>query len=255
MARRYEAVWEPFRTVVESPLPLAVVPEQVPDHDLGRDSYDAYDVMFHNSAMTFAYAVARAAGRSERVTILDWGGATGQYYLLARALFPDLAIEYHCKEVPETARVGRRLAPEVVFIDEDRDFDREYDLVMASNSLQYAEDWPRLLARLLGAGRGFVFLHQVPIVHRAATFAVMQRPYRYGYATEYVSWCFRRADLLQASREYGAVLTREFVHGFKPPVAGAPEPPEYRGFLLDVRDLDAREQPAAAPAASDGVTP
>src|SRR3712207_8930127 len=38
VARRYEAVWEPFRAVVASTLPLAVVPEQVPDHDLGRRS-------------------------------------------------------------------------------------------------------------------------------------------------------------------------------------------------------------------------
>ena len=243
VAHRYEAVWESYRNVVETTGPLAIVPEQAPDHDLERGPYDEHDVMFHNSAMTFAYAVARASGADGRIRLLDWGGATGHYYLLARALFPDLAIEYDCKEVPATASVGRRLAPEVRFIDDDRAFDREYDLVMASNSLQYAEDWPALLARLLDASRGFAFLHQVPVVHRAPSFAVMQRPYRYGYATEYASWCFRRTDLLREARAHGAALAREFVHGFKPPVVGAPEQPEYRGFLFDLR-----ARPAAEPA-------
>ncbi len=235
VAHRYEAVWESFRAVADSTLPLAIVPEQVPSHDLGRGPYDAHDVTFHNSTMTFAYALARAAGTSGQIRVLDWGGATGQYYLLVRALFPDLAVEYHCKEVPETARVGRQLAPDVVFIDDDRALGGDYDLVMASGSLQYAKDWPNLLARLLDASRGFVFLHQVPVVHRSPSFALIQRPYRYGYATEYVSWCLRRADVLEASRDGGATLTREFVHGVKPSVAGAPEQPEYRGFLLDVR--------------------
>jgi hypothetical protein len=62
----------------------------------------------------------------------------------------------------------------------------------------------------------------------------VQRPYRYGYRTEYLSWCLRRDELLRATASQGARLVREFVHGFKPPVAGAPEPPEYRSFLLHV---------------------
>jgi hypothetical protein len=135
VGRRYAQVWERYRAVATSTRPLAVQVEQVPDHDLARDPYDEHDVMFHNSTMTFAYALARAARMRKRVRVLDWGGATGHFYLLARALFPDLALEYHCKELPETARVGRTLAPEVIFIDDERALDRGYDLVMASASL------------------------------------------------------------------------------------------------------------------------
>lgn len=236
VGRRYEQVWERYRAVASSTRPLAVAPEQVPEHDLARGPYDEHDVMFHNSTMTLAYALARAARMRERLRVLDWGGATGHVYLLARALFPDVQFEYHCKELPATAHVGRALAPEVVFIDDERPFDRDYDLVMASGSLQYAEDWPNLIARLLAASREYVFLSQVPVVHQSRPYVVVQRPYRYGYRTEYLSWCLRRDELLGETAARGAQLVREFVHGFKPPVAGAPEPPEYRGFLLRVGD-------------------
>jgi putative methyltransferase (TIGR04325 family) len=247
VARRYAAVWNAYRAVVESTKPLAVIPELAPDRDLSRLAYDAHDVMFHNATMTFAYAVGRAALGRERVRVLDWGGATGHYSLLVRALFPELQVEYHCKEVPETSRVGRQIAPEVVFLDDAGPIPNDYDLVVASNSLQYEERWSSLLAQLLRASRGFVLLHQVPTVHTAPTFAVIQRPYRYGYATEYVGWCFRREDLLRASREHGARLVREFVHGFKPPVAGAPDQPEYRGYLFDVRKRGGMEADGVAP--------
>lgn len=169
VARRYAAVWERYRAAADSTLPLSIVPEQAAGHDLAREPYDEYDVMFHNVTMTFAYALAQSARRRERLAVLDWGGATGHFYLLARALFPDLALDYAVKEVPETARVGRTLAPEVTFLDDDRPLDRAYDLVMASNSLQYAEDWRALLARLASASRGYVLLHQVPVVVRGGS--------------------------------------------------------------------------------------
>lgn len=63
---------------------------------------------------------------------------------------------------------------------------------------------------------------------------MIQRPYRYGYQTEYVSWCLGRRELLAALDGLCLQLVREFVVGFKPPVAHAPQRPEYRGYLLEV---------------------
>jgi hypothetical protein len=73
----------------------------------------------------------------------------------------------------------------------------------------------------------------VPIIHNATSFTFIQRPYHFGYSTEYLGWCLRRHDIIAVCESAGAPLIREFIGGFKPPVAGAPEPPEYRGFLFD----------------------
>ena len=182
--------------------------------------------------MTFAYCLARAAFGKQSIRVLDWGGATGHYYVLAKALFPDLDISYECVESPATAAVGRELLPNIQFRLDGPLGERIYDLVMASCSIHYFEDWRDLLIRLSGASKALLFLHQLPIVHRARSFTVLQRPYSYSYETEYVGWALNRADVLRALKETHLGIVREFIHGFKPDVAGAPEQPEYRSLLV-----------------------
>jgi putative methyltransferase (TIGR04325 family) len=241
VAARYAGVLPDYRRLAASNCPLSLVSEQAP-RDLGDGPYDSFDVVFHNSNLTVAYALARAAAGKSCLRVLDWGGAIGQHSLLAKGLFPELDLDYACLETPTTAAAGRRIAPGVRFIEALPGPDDRYDLVMASCSLHYVEDWRGLLGRLFTATRGYVFLHQVPIVHRVSSFTFVQRPYRYGYDTEYVGWCLNRQSLVDFLAQSRAGLAREFIHGFKPPVAGAPEQPEYRGYLMDVGGCSASSQ-------------
>ena len=221
-----------FRAAVASTLPLSVAPEHAPDPGIAHRAYDEFDVLRHNAVMTYAYALALSARRTPAVSLLDWGGGVGHYYLISRALFPDLEVAYHCRDLPATIEVGRRLVPEGTFYDDDRCFERAYDLVLARGSLHYAEEWQALVGRLAAASAGYLLVNQLPVVHGARPFVFVQRPYGHGYATEYLSWCLRRDDFLEAARGHGLRLVREFVNGFKPPIHRAPEPPEYRGFLF-----------------------
>lgn len=232
IVRRYEQVWHRYRAAAESTQPLCVTPELVPDHDLTRNLYDEHDILFHNTIMTFAYAIARAAHLKREVRVLDWGGALGHYALLARSLFPDVTFDYHCKEVPEIAEAGRRVSTAVTFHQEDDILDQTFDLIIASGSLQYAQHWDDLLGRFSRASQSYIFLNQVPIVVDHDSFVIVQRPYRYGYETEYISWCLRRSEMMRGFERLGLAVDREFVHGFKPPIAGSPSPVEYRGYLL-----------------------
>ena len=60
-----------------------------------------------------------------------------------------MEIEYHCKDVPLLCKVGRELQPTATFHEDEEDcFGRDYDLVMASGSLEYSEDWKGVLRRL-----------------------------------------------------------------------------------------------------------
>ena len=228
VAAAYRRRWPSFVRALEGPGPLGVAHE-VPDGiDVPRDERGA-----HNTVISFAYVLARAAHRRDQVSLLDWGGGPGHYYLIARAALPDVRLEYHSKDVPKLAALGRELVPDAHFHDDDSCLGRPYDLVLASGSLQYAEDWRALLSRLTASSSPFLYVTRLPVALRARSFVVVQRPYAYGYETEYLGWVVARGELLQAAGDAGLRLEREFLLVDEAHVAGAPETPvQHRGFLF-----------------------
>jgi len=185
----------------------------------------------HNIHMSYAYAFATASRGRSQVRMLDWGGALGQYYALTRALFPDMSLEYLCKETPELVRAIGAARPGLHFTADAGCLDRTFDFVMASGSLHYEEDWRALLTRLAAATTGHLYVTRLPTVLTVPSFAFIQRPYSAGYNTEYVGWCINRDELLRHGRDCGLDLVREFVLGENPEIDFAPEANQYRGFL------------------------
>jgi putative methyltransferase (TIGR04325 family) len=223
--------WPAFLRAVEGTGPLAVAHEV---QDVITPS--AEDYIAHNTVMAFAYVLARAAGRLESLSMLDWGSGIGHYYVLARRLLDDVTIEYYGKDVPLLCRGGRELLPEATFYEDDEAcFRRTYDLVLASGSLQYTEDWRGLARRLAGAARSYLYVTRLPVVRRVASFVVLQRPHRYGYRTEYPGWILNRDEFLANLEGAGMELVREFLLQDAPVVPDAPEPCQHRGFLFRPR--------------------
>lgn len=171
------------------------------------------DIISHNIVMAFAYVLALAAHKKDRLSMLDWGGGIGHYYLLAQALIPDVEIEYHCKDVPVLCKHGEQLFPNQHFYADNRCFDRSYDFILASSSIHYSEEWQNILQRLAGATRDYLYIANIPIVQYASSFVFVQRPYPCGYNTEYLAWCLNRAELLKNAECSGLDLLREFVYG------------------------------------------
>jgi putative methyltransferase (TIGR04325 family) len=177
--------------------------------------------------------LARTGHGRERISVLDWGGGVGQYFPLARALLPEVKIDYHCKDVPVLASVGRELLPEISFYDDDSCLDRRYDLVLAAGSLQYVEDWQNTLRRLAGATQRYLLLTRTPTVGQSQSFVVLQRGQPYGFGTDVLEWFFNRYELLECAAGTGMRLVREFVMLDQTPAAGVPEQAQYRGFLFE----------------------
>jgi len=194
----------------------------------------ASDVVAHNTMMSFAYAFGRAARGHAAVSFLDWGGGVGRYNRLARTLFPDVDIDYHCRDLPVISAVGRSLQPDVTFHDSDDDaFARRYDFVLASSSLHYSEDWKGGLQRLARVAGPYLMVTRQPFVERGLSYVVIQRPSVSGYYdTEYPGWVLNREEFLGLAVQHGLDLEQEFVTGESPFVHGAPEQPIYRGFLF-----------------------
>ena len=190
------------------------------------------DPGWHNAVLTFGYVLARAA-RGDSLSLLDWGGGPGHYFVLARALLPEATLDYHSRDLPRLAAFGRQVLPEAEFHDDDSCLDRTYDLVVASDSLQYSPDIAAILARLGQAAAPWLFVAQLPVAAAAESFVVLQRPDAYGYETEYLGWVVNRRELLAMAVDAGLVLEREFIAPGAIDAAGAPERPVYlRSFLF-----------------------
>lgn len=219
--------WADFVAAVRSSGPLGV------SHEAARITSD--NPSAHNAIMSVAYVLARAAGARAAASVLDWGGGLGYYAVIARAMLPAIAFDYTVKEIASVCDAGRALNPDVAFVaDADSSFARRYDLVFASNAIQYEEDWRALLARFALIADRWVFLTRVPLVERAPSFVVAQRPHHVGYRTEYLSWVLNRGELLEHATSHGLALEREFlmVGERNEGVAGAPEAHDNRGFLF-----------------------
>jgi putative methyltransferase (TIGR04325 family) len=230
VAEAYRAKWPEFLRTIDGPGPLGVAHETPTGAPMRRD-----DPIAENIVLAFGHALATAASGQEELSVLDWGGATGHYYELARRLTA-LELDWHIRELPEVCVVGRELEPEVTFHDSDEALDRGYDFVLASASIQYAREWRELLAKLAGAAKPWLLLHRIPAVETVPTFPALQRAQGYGYETEYVGWVFHRGELVQAAEELGFELVREYALVDPIAVAGAPENPKHIGLLLRARD-------------------
>lgn len=237
VAHAYREKWPQFLAAVEGPGPMGVNHETPAGVPIGR-----HGILDQNAILAFAYAVERAANGPPRapnngmapLSVLDWGGALGHYRVLAERLLPEIKLDYHCRELPAVCAVGRALHSEVTFHEGDDCFDRNYDLVVASNSLQSVENWQSLLKQLVDAADGWLFLTRVQTTSAHPSFVVLHRVQRYGYQTEYLSWALNRDDLLQTATAVGLELEREFlVH---PPwkVVAAPAEVTHTGFLFRV---------------------
>jgi putative methyltransferase (TIGR04325 family) len=233
VARSYRQKWPQFLEAVQGPGPLGLDHEVPLGTPMRRD-----DPLVQNAVLAWAYALARAAEGSRALSVLDWGGALGHHYVFARQLFPELELEYHCRELPAVCEEGREVLPEVNFHDDDGCLQRSYDLVLASNSLQYEQDWRARLRSLAHAASPWLFLTRVPLAQQGGSFVVLQRAYRYGYATEYIGWVLSRDDVLETASQLGLSLVREFVLFGEFAIEGAPATLADRALLLR-RDMGA----------------
>lgn len=197
-------------------------------------SHESFDlsvirnVSFHNINLTYAYVLALTAQQKSAVSVLDWGGGLGHYYLLGKAVLPDIELDFHCKEVPVMAEAGKRINPCVHWYADERCLERAYDLVMVNGSLQYIADWADTLQRIIPAVKGYLFLTRLPVVADSPEFVAIQR----AYDTEMLHQQLNQTAVLQAIEGMGLCLMREFVVGDRPNIINAPEQCELRGWLF-----------------------
>jgi putative methyltransferase (TIGR04325 family) len=219
--------WTAFVEAVRSTRPLGI------EHEAERITSE--NISGQSAFLSFLYVLARAAGDRGSMSVLDWGGGLGYYAVIARTALPLIRLDYTVKELPEICSAGQLLLPDVKFVSDVSCLSRNYDLVFASNALQYAADWRATLQQLATCASDWVFLARLPLVDTANSFVVVQRPHWAGYETEYISWVFNRHVLLAEAQAFGLILEREFLgRKASSAIVGAPEQYRERGFLFRV---------------------
>jgi putative methyltransferase (TIGR04325 family) len=222
----YRSKRDAYAAAIAGTGPLAF--DSSPALDLGTPNADV-----QNAMLTLAYSLVMTTRGRDRISILDWGGGLALDALTARAALPaEVEMDYHCKDVPIVADHGRSAYPDVTFWSDDRCFDRQYDFVFASSSLQYSEDWQATLTALAGATTDALLLTRMPIVLDHPSFVVLQRAHHYRFDSEYLGWVFNRDEVFALAEATHLTLEREFVLGYRPDVAGAPEQDETWAFLF-----------------------
>lgn len=193
-------------------------------------------VHHHNTIMTFAYVLSRAAAGRPRMSVLDWGGGMGHYAVISRSVLPEVSIDYTVADLPGLCIAGREALPDVNFVTDPGEWaNRAFDLTVASSALQYVKDWQGLLHGLASATAGWVYITRIPIVENAATHVIVQRPHHVGYLTEYIGWVFNRSEFLREAESVGLILDREVIIEPGLLADGAPEEFRWGGFLFKVR--------------------
>ena len=190
-----------------------------------------FDRREHLNYVTFGYVLALAARQKQTLRVLDYGGNLADYYWVARALLPGVAVEYHCKELPAVAEEGRKISPAVIWHTDDDCLVEKYDLIMFSSSLQYLPNWDDILRRAARAA-GRLALLQVSTVEHVQGYVAVQRL----RGTTNLHQQLNRSDVLRTVHSAGLRLVREFVMAEHPPVDNAPEQPAYAGWLFE-RDV------------------
>lgn len=218
------AKWAAFLDIVHGTGPLGFSHEHTDLNITGNP-------LFHNVHLTFGYVLGLVSRQKKVLSVLDYGGGLGHYFHIGKALFPDLVIEYHCKEVSSMVEAGQQLNPEVVWHSDNECLKMSYDLVMVSGSLQYIQNWQQFLLNLSAPVCGYLFLTRVPVVIGAASFVAVQN----AYGTQMLHWQFNREELLHYIDKAGFYVVREFLAGDCPHIKNAPEQCDLRGWLLKLK--------------------
>ncbi len=213
--------WDDFQRNLEGPAPLGFSHEHT-DMSVIRNPY------FHNVHISYAYVLALAAHKKDRISVLDWGGALGHYFLIGKAVLPDVLIEYHVKEIPLMCKAGKKLNPEIRWYNDESCLEREYDLIMLNGSIGYIEEWCDLLQRIARSTQKYLFLFRLLVVQNSPSFLSIERL----YDSRMLHQQFNQTEFLNAVKKTGLTLIREFVIGDRPYIKGAPEQCEMRGWLF-----------------------
>ena len=104
---------------------------------------------------------------SDYLKILDFGGGGGYHYNISRLILGDkIKIKWHIVETMNMVRMSEKLATDELHfftnIEEARRGIEQFDLVLASSSLQYCSDQFQIIDELINLNPRYIFITRTP---------------------------------------------------------------------------------------------
>jgi putative methyltransferase (TIGR04325 family) len=183
--------------------------------------------------MDFADVLVEASKPAGALTVLDWAGGFGEFHWCARALWPDLPIAWHVRELSAVCDHGAAVFAETRFHDDDAAaFARRYDVVLASGALHHAADWRAVLGRLAAAAGQFLVILDLPVSESGAALFIQERPLAFLPGAAFATPVLPLPAVLQQLAAAGWTPARELAPSFAPPVAGSAPPVVYKSLVF-----------------------
>lgn len=218
-----ETTWKHFSQSMEGTHPLGISETDLfSHHQINTDVQSLY--------LSFGYCLGLACHRKEALKVLDWGGGTGNYYIISRKLFPMVKFDYSSADLPSICKTGRTLLPNVTFYEDNSWYGKNFDFVFSSSSIQYLKDWRPTLRALIQSTCQYLYITRMPFV-TGRSFVFVERAK--GYNTEYLGWAINKPEFVSFVKQNGMKLVREFVNHPGPLIKGAPERNLYMGLLFE----------------------
>ena len=179
--------------------------------------------------LDFADLLAQAGGAKGTLSVLDWGGGFGELHACAHALWPDLAIDWHVREVEAVCDYGAAAFPDTVFHDGDAAaLARRYDVALAVGALHYADDWRAALDGLMRVAERFIVIVDLPTHDRADQLFIHEQPLDFLPDSRFAAPVVRWAELRERIAAAGWEMLR--ARGGEAP--GGASPVTYRTLAL-----------------------
>ncbi|MTD93505.1 hypothetical protein GIW81_04050 [Hyphomicrobium sp. xq] len=174
-----------------------------------------------------ALVFQRASADRDRLSVLDFGGATGAYRHVACGV-ASIPVDYTVQELGAICEAMRPLRPWVRYVSRDSALAPTYGVVLASGALQYLEDWRGRLRLLAERTEHTLFISRAPVLKGRTVIVQQMMP---GGAN--VGWVWNRDELVNEACRCGLSLTDEFhFQDDFSPIAGLGEGPTIRGFAF-----------------------
>jgi putative methyltransferase (TIGR04325 family) len=196
---------------------------------IGVHGFEAFgeSLAVRSMLVTFAYVVARAGEGRDRVSILDFGGGLGNYWLAAERVLTGKTLDYTVVELPAACEIGRQIFPQIRFAEQCPS--GAFNLVFGAGSLQYVQDWRRQFRTLADLASPWLYIARLPVFSHGETEMVLQTQLGGGVT----SWMLNESEFLTEANDFGLTLVEKFAfgEGFET-ISGLAKSPIVRGVLF-----------------------
>jgi putative methyltransferase (TIGR04325 family) len=219
--------WETFKRFIDKNYAFSI------NHE--SNMKNQYDIIAHNTLISFGFVLNISAYGKSDIKILDWGGGIGHYGLITEKILETNKVNfsYFCYDLKIFCEAGEKLSTNYTFFyNKNLALQNSYDLIFASSSLWYEQNWRLTLENLASCTNEYLYVTRMIFIEKNESYVAIQRPALFGYKTEYLCWILNEYEFLSFATSLNLSLVHQFYIGESSYIFNAPEQGVYKGFLF-----------------------